>query len=1193
MTDAGQESLSTEGDKVVSVRGSWTVPLGMYNDVKEQPASEMETGISEKQVCDHTLESDKEPVVDVKETSGESLQHGEERGPSVVHDRVNEPGTVEENSRKRKTKESKEYEGKRLDDNDCERDHRHKNRRRSKSAENRRHHHKLREEPRVRHKRRRSRDSPSRVQSPKHSLEHNDDTLVGKDASSAARDETSVYTSNGRLVESISQSFFERKPDRKEWEEQEHSRKNNLKIDCRERLPTRDNERQYVRVDRCEETNHDLAHSKRKRSNSRDRSKETTHGDRGSRSDRRRPRHRTRSRSRGRYDRYKEAGSHQRRGRSRSRSRDNGRNRSKSLSRNNDAELRSKNVEKRLRSRSREREVTPVAELTSSNVDMQKQSGEEDGWRKKRSRSRSPSKHSYENYGSRDRENRLSQSGDRLKNWPDGERKTDLDFPKRRRSRSRSAERVWNSSDWEDRKHYRDEYSRDEFSRDEYSHDEYSRGDLPNSGSRSSRPERGSHGKYGRDRQNSWTRGEKEDNAILRDQSRENFLPNRWRGNQDHSGNRDRAWDRDRKRDYDDYRHRRADPEDQDVGNDNGQQLEDMVTKSLAKLRRDSDREHRGVDETLKDIKSSTDNKVRDKSQRWGETDRSAIPVLLSKNSAYKDNDAYDTPEAEDFIYDQACKEDFVHESNSHRLQPRDQQPGAPSQQGFPTPGKERHPPVGQPHFHGDFRQPPPPHVRVEFPPRGKALMQSPVRPGQFGIGARLMPGVVQVVTPIHLRPPPMAVDWRMMGPDAPGRGMFPISRPPPQVGPRGQLIQVGGFIRTQVPVEFLARHPLPLGHPSGPPFQTGTLPSHSLPPVHSGAPSQPSLLRPHPQSDPRQLPPPPPPITLLHSSHQLRLPNQEQPRGMVDMRHLGPPPVLVPPGLVPTHPPPNLAFPPPPLPIKLVGHGQGGHQSLAYTTSNQAVETLNAKSPSTPPPPPPPAVSSAPQDPRRYSIKLLSHKPVAAISSSTSDESLDSDSSSSPGPNESIAPPKPSVKQAWQQQSTSPERPNSALSFASDYTPQELTDDAYTEALFEEPYAVEERDVTSIRLEKAELNSQMEVSIVMPVPTPPPPPPSTGRANIVEDAEPADVCSQTALADEIAQIPEIVNPMASPTVTARLAGDKSPSNTGAIVAASASAAHSLQAMGVADLKKVLETVRTTTLEEEAKNQDKVRYGLV
>src|SRR6218665_2924039 len=138
MTDAGQESLSTEGDKVVSVRGSWTVPLGMYNDVKEQPASEMETGISEKQVCDHTLESDKEPVVDVKETSGESLQHGEERGPLVVHDRVNEPGTVEENSRKRKKKESKEYEGKRLDDNDCERDPRHKNRRRSKSAEQRR-----------------------------------------------------------------------------------------------------------------------------------------------------------------------------------------------------------------------------------------------------------------------------------------------------------------------------------------------------------------------------------------------------------------------------------------------------------------------------------------------------------------------------------------------------------------------------------------------------------------------------------------------------------------------------------------------------------------------------------------------------------------------------------------------------------------------------------------------------------------------------------------------------------------------------------------------------------------------------------------------------------------------------------------------------------------------------------------------
>lgn len=1177
MNDAGQESLSAEGGKVASVRGSWTVPLGMYNDVKEQ-ASEMETDISEKQDSSCSKEGSKE-TVDVKETSSESLQHSEERGSSVAHDKINEQGTVEESSRKHKRKESRDYDGKcvrRLDDDNGERGHRHKDRRRSKSAEDRHHHHhKLREEP-VRRKRRRSRESPSRVQSPQQSMEHNDDTFSGKNESSATRDETSTYTSNGRLLDSISQPGFERKPDRKEWE-QEHLRKNILKNDYRERSPCRDNERQNARGDLYEETNNDQMHSKRKRSNSPERGKELTHGDRGSRSDRRRQKHRSRSRSRSRHDRHKEASGHQRRGRSKSRSRDNGRNRSKSLLRNNDTEPKPKTVEKRLRSRSREREATPVAAWTNSSVDMQKQSGEEVGWRKKQSRS--PSKHSYENYVPRDRENRRSQSRDRPKNWPDNERQADSDYPKRRRSRSRSAERVWNSSNWEDKKRYRDEYSRD---------------DLPNSGSWSSRPERVTNSKYYRgrgDRQSSWTRGEKEDNTILRDQSRENVMPNRWHGNQDHSGNKDRPLDRDRKRDWDVNRHRRATQEDQDVANDNGQQLEDMVTKSLAKLRRDSDREHRGVDEALKDITSGED-KIREKDQRWGEADRSAIPVLLSKKSAYKDSDAYDPPEAEDFNYDQACKEDFIHESNSRNLQPRDrQQPGAPSQQGFPASVKERHLPVTQTHFHGNFREPPP-HVRVDFAPRGKALMQPSVTQGQFGIGARMMPGVVQLVAPIHLRPPPMAVDWRMMGPDAPRHGMFPISRPPPHVGPRGQLIQVGGFIRTQMPVEFLARHPLPPGHTPCHPFHTGPLPSNSLPSVHPGTTSHLPLIRPHhPQSDPRQLPPPPP-IALLHSSHQLRLLNQEPPRGLVEVRHRGPPPGVLPPqGLVPPHPPPNLAFPPPPLPVKLVGHSQGGHQSLSYPTSNQAIENLDAKSPSTPPPPPPPAVSSAPQDPRLYSIKLLSHKPVATANS-TSDESMDSETSSLPGQNESIAPPKPSTKQVWQQQSNSPERPSSALSFGSDYTPQELTDDAYTEALFEEPYSFDERDVMTTRSEKSELNPQQEVSNAMPARTLA----STEKTNIVEDAELADICSQTALEDETAQIPEIMNPMASPTVTERLASDKSPSNAGSTnaLAAAAVAAHSLQMIEVADLKKVLETVRTTTLsnEEEAKSQDKVQVIL-
>lgn len=900
----------------------------------------------------------------------------------------------------------------------------------------------------------------------------------------------------------------------------------------------------------------DQVQNKRHKFNSPDLCENSVSKDRYLNSDQRHRRRRSRSRS-GSHSRHnRQYRSSHRRQRSRSNSRDNSRSqhRERSGSQTDESKFGISQRRQKSRTRSREHRIREDGRADNSE-DGQKRIGEEDERSRKYPQSKSESRHEYRNYDVRSGERK--QVREREFDVSNAEvRSSDSERMKRRRSKS--AEKNWSG--------YADRTFNHKFNN--------IRGNRGNRWISGSRDERG-----------------KVDRAF-HETYRGNFRQNRWRSDIEDSGHdrRDpKARGQIETQDWHDRSRQQHEDRGQETHYDDGQHLEDMVVKSLAKLRQDSD--------SVKDsnvVTSDQENRSLS-SQNRREDDQSTIPVLLTKKSVYVKSDVSKSCDQTLQLENSNCPRDRTESSSNestlkgHVYSSRDR--------------PVRHPRAGHPHFQGEFR-PSAQLPHFEFQRRGRPPM--PLSRGMIPppMGVRLPPGLVQprvIVAPFHMHPPAIRdgsrppINWHIVGPMS--------AHPSPPVGPGRPMVQVGGFIRTQVPVEFLAGPPLmtapgQFSHP--PPFQPRLppLPPHSMPAVNNqGVPLQPLPVR---TGDPIRMQQP---IALMHP-HHIRMPSHEPRPGVVDVSNLASLHAIV-----SSRPPPatvNVGIPPPILPMRITGPAEAPPR-YGFLASSQGNDPNTTNSSPTPPPPPPPAAVSM-LDPRLNPMKPFSqqqlHFAPCHSSSSTSDESVKSDlldehdspRSTKEHANENVM------------ESGSPERHfrtseslHSASSVGSGCSPQHTIEDAYAEALFEEPYnrPSEESDAQIVLHIPPENSSHIpDKSLHIPENLPM----LSGASHKFVSTKMQDSVEATSTAindagykhlnhdEEQALIPEIVNPMESPDggqfmKESSLFGSTNPLNV---------SARTLDLIQVADLQKVLETVRTSVLsneeeeeEEEAKSQDK------
>lgn len=1006
------------------------------------------------------------------------------------------------------------------------RKHRHRNR----FAEGRHIRHQS-QEGSAKRKLRRSHSRSSEI-SPQHSWDHDSDhservrnlkenESVDKIVPLKTKSESTGSVLNGDEMELGNQQSTDGKYDRKDTEvhsrlNEESGSKERSKVK-HESLSTRSPNA------RCNYNDHygEQVQNKKCKLNSPQFGRDAFMSDRESRSCHRYRRQRSRSRS-GSHNRYnRRYGSHHQR--LRSRSRDNGRGRrwQRSKSRSEDNESKFGGAEKRLRSRTRSRERrTRDDGKANDSEDVQKRLYEGDEQRKY-SLSKSESRHGSRKYDVRYMECR--QSKELVKDFSDTEvHSNDGEYLKK--LCSESTERNWSG-----------------YSNRTFNHKfNGTRGDRRNSGSR---------------------RGGYEDDRTSHENYRGDFRQRRWRGDVQDSleGGRDgKLWGQ-RRRHHDSREQHEG--QEKEVQCDDGQQLEDMVVKSLAKLRQDSDREQQTVSDGSNIVASDQKRNCMPIQDRT-EDDHSTIPVLLSKKSMYAKNDLATHDQAlepESNSYKSCRIESFANESaTKNQLHLSGDQPS-------------RHPAAGHSRFQGVLR-----HSalsqRFEFQRQGRPQMplQARVTPAH-PIGVRLPPGLVQpgvIVAPFNLRPPAIQevsgpVDWHVAGPVG--------ANPAPPIGQGRPLVQVGGLIRTQVPVEFLRGPPLPPAparFPHPPPFQPGLPPPPplSLPRAHHpGVPMQPLPVR---TGNPLHLQQT---VALIHT-HHIR-------SGLVDVRNFRPSFAIV-----PSHPPPttiNIGIPPPPLPVRITAP-DNALPGYGFTMSSQGIESSASNASPTPPPPPPPVtVSVGVLDPRLNPVKLFSQQQsnfaLQRFPSSTSDESVKSDLS------EECNGERPAVLQTSKNilQSRSPaqhcrtsERPHSTSSLGSGYSPEHVAGDAYAETLFEEPCrhpseAAEVQIKSNIPENLSKVSGASHVTV--------------SRGLQASDAVSKLVNNE----EESALIPEIINPMESPIENQKLMRRFPASDSSNVLNVST---HALDLIQVVDLQKVLETVRTSVLptEEESKCQDKL-----
>ena len=749
-------------------------------------------------------------------------------------------------------------------------------------------------------------------------------------------------------------------------------------------------------------------------------------------------------------------------------------------------------------------------------------------------------------------------------------------YDKKRKSRSRSVERSWEPHSQSGRPAYRSNGN-------EFKDDEFSGKSQDDSFSRNSSRNRG-------DRHNDFSYRNRGSNRY-RNEGTENFPDfNTWQtenhpsdrygrnweqdGNKDWNRNRDKGdgyrnrrepWDRNRDESWNSSDRVRWESNDLEKSHEN---VEEMVSRSLSKIRHESEGADKpNTDDSAQEKCEGKESKISDKDRsEHSKSDRSAIPVVLSQKSKYKTGDSYDPLEPTDFDYsphDDFRKDEYnaapMEQSDAKRMHDPPPFTSPSPVMRLPPPShfqtvrmtnlreplpNLREPPPNFLGFRQDMRLPMrmPDNMMQKHPPQPQfTILGSPQRFPVKGMEHHVMVRPFQIMQrlPMH----EISMDWRLVNPDV-RLPLIPLEHHPSmQLGHHPQQ-QVAGFIRAGVPVDVLRGPPL-LQSSQGPP--PGVLQRHQVqlrtdhPP-----PLPPQMMNQHPHSTPP--PPPPMPGSVLHQQHAI-----PTTRSLPD-HHAFPPPQHVMTGAIEHRP---AGF------IQVGIPADASHPRSVAMTYDQ------------PPPPPPPRSF----DPRQNRPTLVDdpYKTSMSINSQAGDNSKPRKSSDLEHLGLESPPPKKSsyVKpdKAVEEKTSQKETESHADESYSPYSSSDDAMDAYTEALFEEPF--QHHSPVNNNTEEVKVNEDASSSR---------PPVTTEVQKIISfvtDKEPAntDTNSQSSVTDSIADLSSATEQ------TGNVSGTNTVQTLENTIASNSSAetlnlAKTLGLFEVTDLKKVLEAAVTQNNQE-------------